>query len=72
MYMPPLALTLHAGLVYHFAEWLFSQHGVAAFSGHNSKGLESAMSELNQRASKHGQRTFPYGAVRELVCNGQL
>ena len=28
--------------------------------------------KLNQSASKHGQRTFLYSAMRELVCNGEL
>ena len=27
---------------------------------------------INQSASKHGQRTFLYSAMRELVCSGQL
>ena len=26
----------------------------------------------NQSTSKHGQRTFPYSAMRELVYKGQL
>ena len=31
-----------------------------------------AFTKLCQSASKHGRRTFPYNAMRELICNGQL
>ena len=45
-----------------------------------SRKSHTAIANLNmqkwhmyrQSASKHGLRTFPYSAMRQLVCNGQL
>ena len=38
---------------------------------HFSSGPSDVQLTLEQSASKHGRRTFPYSAMRELVCNRQ-